>query len=114
MPPAFKTLPHNASIECLVMAPKAGPLAGTLIAISERGLDANGNIQGFLVGGATRGTFSLKRTDDFDVSDCAVTPGGELLVLERRFSWTQRHRHAHPQRAARGDQARRDGRRRRS
>jgi hypothetical protein len=88
VPPAFKALPHNASLECLVMAPKAGPLGGTLIAVSERGLDANGNIQGFLVGGATRGTFSWKRTDDFDVSDCAVTPGGKLLVLERRFSWT--------------------------
>ena len=88
VPPAFRTLPHNASLECLVMAPKAGPLGGTLIAVSERGLDANGNIQGFLVGGATRGTFSLKRSDDFDVSDCAVAPGGKLLVLERRFSWT--------------------------
>jgi hypothetical protein len=88
VPPAFRTLPHNASIECLVMAPKAGPLGGTLIAVSERGLDANGNIQAFLVGGATRGTFSLKRSDDFDVSDCAVAPGGKLLVLERRFSWT--------------------------
>jgi hypothetical protein len=88
VPPAFRTLPHNAGIECLVMAPKAGPLGGTLIAVSERGLDANGNIQGFLVGGATRGTFSWKRTDDFDVSDCALTPGGKLLVLERRFSWT--------------------------
>jgi hypothetical protein len=88
VPPAFKTLPHNASLECLVMAPKAGPLGGTLIAVSERGLDANGNIQGFLVGGATRGTFSWKRADDFDVSDCAVTPGGAFLVLERRFSWT--------------------------
>ena len=88
VPPAFRTLPHNASLECLVMAPKAGPLGGTLIAVSERGLDAHGNIQGFLVGGATRGTFSWKRSDDFDVSDCAVTPGGKLLVLERRFSWT--------------------------
>ena len=56
--------------------------------MSERGLDANGNILGFLVGGATRGSFSLKRIDDFDVSDCAVSPGGRLLVLERRFTWT--------------------------
>ncbi len=88
VPPAFRALPNNASLECLVMAPKGGPLGGTLIAVSERGLDANGNIQGFLVGGATRGTFSWKRSDGFDVSDCAVAPGGKLLVLERRFSWT--------------------------
>jgi hypothetical protein len=88
VPPAFRTLPHNASLECLAMAPKGGPLGGTLIAVSERGLDANGNILGFLVGSATRGSFSLKRIDDFDVSDCAVSPGGRLIVLERRFAWT--------------------------
>ena len=88
VPPAFRTLPHNAGIECLAMAPKGGPLGGTLIALSERGLDANGDILGFLVGGATRGSFSFKRRDDFDVSDCALTPGGRLLVLERRFTWT--------------------------
>ncbi len=88
VPPAFRTLPNNASIECLAMAPQGGPLGGTLIAVSERGLDPNGNILGFLVGGATRGSFSLKRIDDFDVSDCAVSPAGRLLILERRFTWT--------------------------
>jgi hypothetical protein len=87
VPPAFRALPHNASIECLAMAPKGGPLGGTLIVVSERGLDANGNILGFLLGGATRGSFSFKRADDFDVSDCAISSGGRLLVLERRFTW---------------------------
>jgi hypothetical protein len=85
LPPGVKTLPHNLGLECLVAAPP-GPPAGTLIAISERGLDGHGNLQGFLIG-RTAGAFSLRRTDDFDVSDCAVTPRGELLVLERRFSW---------------------------
>jgi hypothetical protein len=33
--------------------------------------------------------FSLKRADEFDVSDCAATPDGRLLVLERRFSWAR-------------------------
>ena len=33
-------LPHNKGLEALVMVPKGMPLAGTLIAISERGLDA--------------------------------------------------------------------------
>jgi hypothetical protein len=64
---------------------KAGPLVNTLIAISERGLDASGNIVGFLIGG-TAGTISVRRTDEFDVSDCALAPGNKLLVLERRFS----------------------------
>ncbi len=70
------------------MAPQGGPLAGTLIMVSEHGLDDRGNILGFLIGGGADGSFSFKRTDDFDVSDCALTPNGKLLVLERRFSWT--------------------------
>jgi hypothetical protein len=86
VPPGMKLLPHNRSIECLEVAPKSGPLAGTLISISERGLDIAGNLMGFLIGGSG-GVFSLKRTGDFDVSDCAATPDGKLLVLERRFSW---------------------------
>lgn len=88
VPSGMKLLPHNRGIECLEVAPKGGALAGALIAISERGLDAAGNLLAFLIGGAGGGVFSLKRTDDFDVSDCAATPDGKLLVLERRFSWT--------------------------
>ena len=92
VPPGVKALPNNAGLECLVMPPKGLPFAGSLIAISERGLDPAGNILGFLVGpgfGPASGAFTVKRTDEFDVSDCAVTPRGDLLLLERRFSWTR-------------------------
>ena len=58
VPPGMKLLPHNKGIECLAMAPKGSPLAGTLIAISERGLDAGGNLMGFLIGGPAPGVFS--------------------------------------------------------
>jgi hypothetical protein len=88
VPPGIRTLPFNQSIECLAVPPKDSALAGTLIAVSERGLDAKGNLLGFIIGGAG-GAFTLKRTDDFDVSDCAIAPGGRLLMLERRFSWTR-------------------------
>lgn len=89
VPPGMKLLPHNKGIECLVAAPKDGPLASQLIAISERGLDTHGNLMGFLIGnaGGSGGVFSLRRSDEFDVSDCALAPGNRLLVLERRFSW---------------------------
>jgi hypothetical protein len=88
VPPAFARLPNNKSIECLVFVPK-GALARTLMAISERGLDEAGNIRGFLIGGPSPGEFSVRRIGDFDVSDCAVTPGGDLLLLERSFSTFQ-------------------------
>jgi hypothetical protein len=86
MPPAVKKLPFNKGLEALVIAPKGLPLAGTLIAISERGLDANGNLIAFLVGGPSPGQFSVHRTDRFDISDATLLPSGELLVLERKFS----------------------------
>ena len=87
MPPAAKKLPYNKGLETLVMVPKGLPLAGTLIAISERGLDREGNLIAFLIGGPTPGQFSVRRSDNFDVSDAVLLPAGDLLVLERRFSW---------------------------
>ena len=86
IPPAVKALPRNGGLECLAMPSRGQPLAGTLIAISERGVDRTGNIPGWLIGGAG-GSFMVRRTDEFDVSDCTVTPDGDLLLLERRFSW---------------------------
>ena len=85
-PPGMAKLPSNKGIECLAPVPRNLPLGGTLIAISERGLDADNNIKGFLIGGQSPGEFSIKRIGDFDVTDCALTPAGELLVLERSFS----------------------------
>ena len=87
LPPAAKKLPFNKGLEALVMVPKGMPLAGTLIAMSERGLDTQGNLIGFLVGGPTPGQFSVRRTDEFDISDATLLPSGELLILERKFSW---------------------------
>lgn len=87
LPPAARKLPYNKGLEALVMVPKGQALAGTLIAISERGLDASGNIIAFLVGGKTPGQFSVRRTENFDVSDAVLLPSGDLLVLERKFSW---------------------------
>ena len=86
MPPAVRKLPYNKGLEALVMVPRGLPLAGTLIAISERGLDEKGNLIAFLVGGPSPGRFSVRRTDNFDVSDAVLLPSGGLLVLERRFS----------------------------
>jgi hypothetical protein len=88
MPTAVKKLPFNKGLEALVFVPKGFALAGTLIAISERGLDSKGNLIAFLVGGSTPGQFSVRRTNDFDVSDAVLLPSGDLLVLERKFSWS--------------------------
>ena len=114
LPPAARKLPFNKGLEALVMVPKGQPLAGTLIAISERGLDAQGNILGFLIGGKTQGQFSLRRSDNFDVSDATLLPSGELSGAGAEILLPRRGRHPHPQHsreiggAGRGDRWARD------
>ena len=86
VPPMLRKLPNNKGLEALVMVPKGLPLAGTLIAISERGLDSDGNIIGFLIGGPKPGDFAVRRSNDFDISDAVLLGSGDLLILERKFS----------------------------
>jgi hypothetical protein len=92
LPPAMRKLPNNRGLEAMVVVGKGLPLAGTLIAISERGLDSDGNIIGFLIGGKTYdkapGTFAVRRTEGYDISDAVLLASGDLLVLERKFSWS--------------------------
>ena len=86
MPAAVKKLPFNKGLEALVFVPRGLPLGGTLVALSERGLDSAGNLIAFLVGGPMPGQFSVRRTEGFDISDAVLLPSGELLILERKFS----------------------------
>lgn len=87
VPPGIRKLPYNKGLEALVVVPKGQPLAGTLIAFSERGLDADGNLTAFLIGGPSPGQFSVRRTEKYDISDAVLLPSSELLILERKFSW---------------------------
>ena len=57
-----------------------------MIAVSEYSLDGAGNLRSFLIGTNQVTRFSVKRTDEFDVSDCTILPPDDLLLLERRFS----------------------------
>lgn len=86
VPRPVRGLPNNKGLECLEFVPRGQPLGGTLIAISERGIDAAGNLRAFLIGGPSPGGFAVRRTDDFEVSDCVLLASGNLLILERRFS----------------------------
>jgi hypothetical protein len=89
VPPGIRSLPRNEGLEALVFVPRGQPLGGTLIALSERGLDRAGNLRAFLLGGPSPGAFTVKRTGTFDITDAALLPSGGLLILERSFSWTK-------------------------
>jgi hypothetical protein len=86
VPPELDDLPKNQGLEALAFVPKEYQLGGTLIALSERGLTAAGDIRAFLIGGPTPGSFAVKRIGEYDITDAAMLPGGDLLILERFFS----------------------------
>jgi hypothetical protein len=88
VPAAMRRLPDNKGIEALIFVPHGQRLGGTLIAISERGLPHQRNNIAFLIGGPLPGSFAVKRKNDFDISDAALLPTGDLLVLERKFGWS--------------------------
>jgi hypothetical protein len=86
VPQEFRKLPSNQGIEALAIPRKGQPHAGSIIALSERALDGAGNIRGFLLTGRKHETFAIRRSDDFDITDAEITPGGDMLILERSFS----------------------------
>lgn len=86
VPMGSDRMPSNRGIEALGLLPRPSPLAGTLLAISERALNPAGDIRGFLIGQGPAREIFVKRTNDFDVTDLAFLPGGDVLLLERWFS----------------------------
>lgn len=87
VPREAKSFPSNQSLEALCYAAN-GPARGMLITIAERARKGeNLPTRGFILQGAHKGAFDFKRTDDFDITDCAFTPDGDLIVLQRRFGW---------------------------
>jgi hypothetical protein len=79
----------NRGLEMIAVAPQTSPLAGAVIAISERSLDPSGNVFAAILSGASKGVFFVKRDPPFDITDGDFLPNGDLLLLERRFSIAQ-------------------------
>jgi hypothetical protein len=82
-PRAIDAGPHNGEVEAFGELPTGG-----FIAVAERQLDAAGNFRAWLWRGTSSTAFTLERRGDFDVTDLAVLPGGDVVILERRLSRT--------------------------
>lgn len=76
----------NKGIECLAVAPPTSHLSGAIIALAERGIDDNSDMQGWILGKSTNDSLKIKRRDNFDLTDAAFLANGDLLILERKFS----------------------------
>ena len=78
----------NQGLEAVTVL-RGGPYQGSLVAIAERLLDASGNHTGWLWVGGKPQAFHLVNGDGFDITDAAALPDGSLLVLERRFRFSE-------------------------
>jgi hypothetical protein len=59
---------------------------GARIVFSERSIDGEGDIFAAIIEGPGAGVFKVARGDGFDITDGALLPDGDILLLERRFS----------------------------
>jgi hypothetical protein len=86
IPDALRRGPANGELEAVARV-LDGPRRGSLIALSERNLDAAGNIRGWLWNEHSTVEIALPRHDDYVITGMAFLPGGERFVtVERSFS----------------------------
>jgi hypothetical protein len=88
LPSGTKRMSRNSGLEAITLM-HTGPLKGALIAFAENLSDKNGNLQGWLIGGPRQGSIAVKRLEGFDITDSAELPDGDLLILERRFRYSE-------------------------
>ncbi|MBI1386808.1 MAG: hypothetical protein GC150_18045 [Rhizobiales bacterium] len=88
LPDYVKRFHANRGIETIAHF-RSGRLAGRTIIFAEGRKDGRGHLRGWILGpkGAPEEIF-LTEIDGYDVTDAATTPDGDLIVLERRFSWS--------------------------
>ena len=81
-----RELRQNRGFETVTHANPNGQHQGGLVVVSERSLDKSGNVYAAIIEGPHKGVFTVKRNGDFDITDGAFLPDGDLLLLERSFS----------------------------
>ncbi|MDX0429143.1 hypothetical protein GOL30_07680 [Sinorhizobium medicae] len=87
LPFPVEELRSNGGIETIAIAPKDGALRGAAVIVSERSVDRSDNLFAGILEGPMKGAFAVVRADPYAVTDGAFLPGGDLLLLERRFNF---------------------------
>ncbi|KGF70679.1 signal peptide protein [Hoeflea sp. BAL378] len=76
----------NRGPETITVAPEDSALAGAVVIVTEKSLNAEGDIYAAILTGPSKGVFFVKRHPPYDITDGDFLPNGDLLLLERRFS----------------------------
>ncbi|MFB2550381.1 esterase-like activity of phytase family protein [Ensifer soli] len=79
----------NRGLETLAVSPADSPLRGGAVTVAELSYDAKGNLLAAILDGPRKGLFAVREIKPFAVTDGAFLPDGDLLLLERRFSFAE-------------------------
>jgi hypothetical protein len=91
LPPEAARMRRSNGFEAMTVL-GAGPHRGAVLAFSERLIDRDGHHSGWLMPAAGRGKpqrLALTDVDGFDLTGLAALEDGGVLLLERRFRWTE-------------------------
>ncbi len=81
-------LQSNGGMEALLRAPLDGPLAGSLIFVSEKTYNDAGDFIAGVQSGPKKGSFFIKREPPYNITDGVFLPDGSFLLLERSLGLT--------------------------
>ncbi|MBC8037821.1 MAG: esterase-like activity of phytase family protein [Rhizobiales bacterium] len=83
-PKALAGGPRNGELESVGQFTE-GDWKGHYLAISENNTDPDGDIRGWLWQSEKTVPFAIKRLEDYGITDAAILPDGDILILERSF-----------------------------
>lgn len=89
IPKEIRGLARNKSLESVAVGPPNSPLSGSIITIAERGKSLDHHRPAWIIGDPKEGKFWIKKQGNYDVTDAAFLPNGDLLILERLFNLSE-------------------------
>jgi hypothetical protein len=88
LPPESKRMTSNSGIEAVTVL-RGGPMRGAILAFSEALKDGDGNLIGWFLGKGAPKQLALKDIGGFAITGAAAMEDGSVLILERRFRYTE-------------------------
>lgn len=86
--PSLRGVTRNKGLEALTII-RAGRYKGRVLTFAERKKNDAGHLEGWILTRRGARRLQLVRLDGFDITDLASLPSGEIIVLERRFRWSE-------------------------
>ena len=79
--------PRNGELESIGYF-GTGALAGNYLAVAESNFDTQGSTKAWIWNGKRSIAFSVRQLENYEITDLAILPDGDALILQRSYSLT--------------------------